>query len=346
MHNYEIVGIVICLMHSAMFSGLNLGFFGISRLRLEIQAEAGDKDAQRILYLRKDAHLLLATILWANVSSNVLLTIFTDSFLTGTLAFIVSTVAITLFGEITPQAYFSKNALRMSKFLYPFVRFYQIVLFVIAKPTALLLDHWLGKEQIVYFQEKEFIVLLRRHASERVSDVERMESLGALNFLELDDVRVDHEGEIINPASIIQLPEDNGRPVFPEMTRGFDDPFLQKINFSREKWVVITNSSNEPLLVLDTDQFLRDAIYGKDALNIYFYCHRPIVVRVAGTKLGDVLFQLKVQAEHAEDDVIDHDIILFWGQQKRIITGADILGRLFRGIAKSDRQIKSNLEKP
>jgi metal transporter CNNM len=31
--------------------------------------------------------------------------------------------------------------------------------------------------------------------------------------------------------------------------------------------------------------------------------------------------------------VIDDDTILVWAKQKRIITGADILGRLLRGIA-------------
>ena len=35
----------------------------------------------------------------------------------------------------------------------------------------------------------------------------------------------------------------------------------------------------------------------------------------------------------ARDDVIDLDLILVWGRQRRIITGADILGRLLRGIA-------------
>jgi hypothetical protein len=30
--------------------------------------------------------------------------------------------------------------------------------------------------------------------------------------------------------------------------------------------------------------------------------------------------------------VIDEDIILLWGETKRVITGADILGRLMRGI--------------
>ena len=42
---------------------------------------------------------------------------------------------------------------------------------------------------------------------------------------------------------------------------------------------------------------------------------------------------MKLKPEHAEDDVIDHDLILVWGEQKRIITGADLLGRLLRGIA-------------
>jgi metal transporter CNNM len=31
--------------------------------------------------------------------------------------------------------------------------------------------------------------------------------------------------------------------------------------------------------------------------------------------------------------VIDNDLILVWDSQKRIITGADLLGRLLRGIA-------------
>ena len=36
------------------------------------------------------------------------------------------------------------------------------------------------------------------------------------------------------------------------------------------------------------------------------------------------------------DDVIDDDLILIWTDEKRVITGADILGRLLRGIALRD----------
>jgi len=97
-------GIGLCLIHSAMFSGLNLGLFGISRLKLEIQAEAGDKDAQRILKLRRDAHFLLATLLWGNVSANVLLTLLTGSILTGVSAFLLSAVGITFFWRNYPSS--------------------------------------------------------------------------------------------------------------------------------------------------------------------------------------------------------------------------------------------------
>ena len=66
-------GITFCLSQSAIFSGLNLAFFNMSRLRLEIQVANGNKAAARILKLREDSNFLLTTILWGNVSINVLL---------------------------------------------------------------------------------------------------------------------------------------------------------------------------------------------------------------------------------------------------------------------------------
>jgi len=45
---------------------------------------------------------------------------------------------------------------------------------------------------------------------------------------------------------------------------------------------------------------------------------------------------MRVAPERPGDDVIDNDLILVWGAQKRIITGADLLGRLLRDIATVD----------
>ena len=119
------IGIFICLSQSAMFSGLNLAFFSLTRLRLEIEAEGSPMNhAKKVLAMRKDSNFLLTTILWGNVGVNVLLTLLSDSVMAGVISFVFSTVLITLFGEIVPQAYFSRNALRMASFLAPILRFY------------------------------------------------------------------------------------------------------------------------------------------------------------------------------------------------------------------------------
>lgn len=49
------IGILLCLSQSAMFSGLNLAFFSLNKLELEIEARWGNPRAQRVRALREDA---------------------------------------------------------------------------------------------------------------------------------------------------------------------------------------------------------------------------------------------------------------------------------------------------
>ena len=127
MHAVTWIVIAFCLAHSAMFSGLNLAVFNVTRLRLEVEAASGNQSATELLSLRKDSHFLLTTILWGNVAFNTLLAIMANSVLVGGLAFLFSTVVITFIGEIVPQAYFTRHALRVGAKLTPFLRFYQFV---------------------------------------------------------------------------------------------------------------------------------------------------------------------------------------------------------------------------
>jgi len=328
-----LVGIFFCLTQSAVFSGLTLGLFGLSRLKLEIEVESGNQAAAAVLDLRRDANLLLTTLLWGNVSINVLLTLLTDSVLTGLWAFFFSSVCITLFGEILPQAYFSRNALRMGILLVPVIKFYKFILYPVSKPSALLLDNWLGKEGVLYFKEEDIRIMLQKHMESRESDIGRMEGTGALNFLSIDDLPVGDEGEVVDPVSIIPLETEYDLPVFPPFQRTPEDPFLLQVQQSGKKWVIITSVDGNPRLVLNADLFLRDALFGVEPFRPYSYCHRPIVVSDSATPLGEVIQKLRVHPEHSEDDVIDNDLILCWDKKRRIITGADILGRLLRGIA-------------
>jgi hypothetical protein len=326
------IGIGFCISQSAMFSGLNLAFFSISKLSLEIESNKNNKHALKVVRLRQDSNFLLTTILWGNVGVNVLLTLLSNSVMVGVTAFIFSTFVITFLGEIIPQAYFSRHAMRIASLLSPILRFYQFLLFPIAKPSSLILDKWLGSEGIQYFQEKELQELLKIHMNAPETDIEKIEGKGALNFLAIDDLSIIEEGEPVDPESIIEIKFKNNKPIFPKIKHSCDDVFLKIIHKAQKKWTVLTDEEGVPKLTLDSDAFLRSALFAKTGYNPLNFCHRPIIFYDARTPLGEAILQLKVQPERLGDDVIDQDIILFWGEQKRIITGADILGRLLRGI--------------
>jgi metal transporter CNNM len=332
------IAIAFCIIQSAIFSGLNLAIFSISKLRLEVDAAGGNRDAISLLGLRKDSNLTLSTVLWGNVTINVLLTLLSDSVLAGIGAFAFSTFVITLFGEIIPQAYFSRHALRMAARLTPLLKVYQVLLFPVAKPTAIILNWWLGPEGITFLRERDFRAFITRHVGAAGADVGELEAIGALNFLDLDDIAVLDEGEPVDPRSVITLPIENERPMLPKFERSPNDPFLRQLDTSGKKWVIIVDGAGQPRLVLDAHHFLRDALFNEVFVDLETYWHRPIVVTDMRTPLGEVIGRMKVKPEHSEDDVIDNDLILVWGTQKRIITGADLLGRLLRGI--STREVK------
>ncbi|MBN2427830.1 MAG: DUF21 domain-containing protein [Deltaproteobacteria bacterium] len=326
------IGILFCISQSAIFSGLNLAFFGVSRLRLEVERTNGNRDAKKVLELRENSNFLLVTILWGNVGVNVLLTLLSNSVLAGVASFLFSTFVITLIGEIIPQAYFPRHALRMAALLGPALRFYQYLLYPVAKPSALLLDLWLGKESILYFREKDITEILRKHVEAEGSDIDHFEGMGAMNFLAIDDMLVINQGEVVDPGSLVSLEDRGGKLSFPLFKRSADDPFIQAVAKSGKKWVILTDLQNQPRFALDSDKFLREALLGGLSFSSWQCCHSPIIIEDQTISLGDVILEMKNRSTRADDGAIDKDIVLFWGDEKRIMTGADILGRLLKGV--------------
>ncbi len=332
MDNIIWAGIVLCLCHSAMFSGLNLAFFSLSRLRLEAESAAGNKAAQKILALREDSNFLLTTILWGNVGINVLLTLLSNSVMAGVAAFAFSTVVITFAGEIMPQAYFSRRAMTMASLLSPVLRFYQYVLYPVAKPSAWMLDKWLGAERVVYLQEQQLKGVIEQHIVSDHAEIDFIEGRGALNFLDIDDVPIQDEGEAVDPSSIIALPVKVDLPILPQV-ESLNDPFVLHVNASGRKWTIITDNDGKPQLLLDADSYLRALMTDPADVDAYAHCHRPIVIRDPTSPLGHVILALKQGMQAKSDAAIEKDIVLLWtDERKQIITGADLLGRLLRGI--------------
>jgi hypothetical protein len=191
----------------------------------------------------------------------------------------------------------------------------------------------LGKESAQFFSEENIGLFIKRHMQDTKSEIEHTEGLGAINFLMLDDRKVWEEGEVVTPQSIISLSSKNGQLYFPKFELNHNDPFVHNINVSGEKWVVFTDEFDEPKLVLDADGYLRSEVLGKKGDTLESYCHKPILVDNINENLGAVIKMMRKGINEDSDLPIEKDVVLLWKKEnKRVITGADLFGRLLKGM--------------
>lgn len=164
--------VIVLIAFSALFSGLTLGFFSLNRDDLERKSKLGDVQAQKVYKLRKDGNLLLCTLLIGNVAINSALSIFLGSIASGVVAGVIATGLIVVFGEIIPQAVFSRFALKLGARLSGLVRIFIVIFYIFTKPLALLLDKVLGEEIPTIYTKHELIEIIEEHNSSKDSDVD------------------------------------------------------------------------------------------------------------------------------------------------------------------------------
>ena len=108
---WRIVLIIVLIIMSAFFSGLNLGYLGLDPKYLELlqigpfESKHDEKlaaYAKKILPLRKRGNLLLSTILLGNIAVNSALAILMAEFTSGLVGLVISTFIIVIVGEIVP----------------------------------------------------------------------------------------------------------------------------------------------------------------------------------------------------------------------------------------------------
>ena len=177
-------------------------------------------------------------------------------------------------------------------------------------------------------------MFIKKHVEDHGNEIGHIEGTGAINFLILDDQNITDEGEVINPESIISLPTESDVPIFPEYLPHVADEFIQRFQKIEEKWAIFTNEKHEPVLVLDVDGFIRSDVFSGLNQGILAFCHKPLVIIDSTVDLESVVKTLKSTAEVSSDSPIKMDVVLYWGKDgnKRIITGADLFGRLLKGI--------------
>ncbi len=168
-----LIGIVITLMFSAMFSGMEIAFISAGKLNVEIQKNKGSRRGKLIADFYEDPNSFISTML---VGNNIMLVFFTIltaiaiedrikaflepnvipsllEFSTLMMMTLLTTIIVLIFGEFLPKVFFRLFADKILIFLaYP-ITFFRIILNPISWVMVKLSD-WLIRK-IVKEEEKE-----------------------------------------------------------------------------------------------------------------------------------------------------------------------------------------------
>lgn len=146
----QVLLLLVLLILSGLFSGLNLGLMALDKTELKIVSNTGSPSERRyaraIEPVRRHGNFLLCTLLLGNVLVNSTLTILLDELSSGLVAVIGSTAGIVVFGEIIPQAICSRHGLAIGARTVWLVRVFMVLTGPASYPISKVLDLLLGEE--------------------------------------------------------------------------------------------------------------------------------------------------------------------------------------------------------
>jgi len=189
---------VVGLRLSAFFSGVETGFYRVSFLRLSIDAQAGDRSAQRIMNFASDPSSFVATTLVGNNVANYLTTLAiglsiavvadASSGWREILATLLLSPVIFLFGELIPKNLYYRAPLRLLRrdisWLVFFDRLFRVFSFPlvgIAKLIERLAGPRRGPLEPVLGRSRLAQVLNRGHQEGLLTDVQNRLVDGLMN---------------------------------------------------------------------------------------------------------------------------------------------------------------------
>lgn len=200
-----ICGIILCIIFSALFSASEMALSSANKVRIENDAEAGNKRAASTLKLIENFDDSLGAILIGNnlvniaasSISSVLVILLTGSDDLTWVATIVITVLVIFFGETIPKITAKQNATRFSLKITPFVRFLSIVLMPLVKAVVWLVNLLTPKKELEEDEDdedesiEELATIIETAEDEGVLDEDQKELLiAAIDFADISAYEV------------------------------------------------------------------------------------------------------------------------------------------------------------
>ncbi len=167
-----VLEVFLLVLASAVCSGLNIALMSLDLPDLRRKAKIGNRAAKRVLPLRERTHLTLAAILLTNVAAVSATSLVLEQRLNGWAAGGISTLLIVVFGEIMPQALFSKNALAWTNAFAPLLRAMIAFTYILSKPLQLLLDKLFPRQRARLQSRQELGLLVNEHLVSEASELD------------------------------------------------------------------------------------------------------------------------------------------------------------------------------
>ena len=224
METYIII-MVICLIMSAYFSATETAFSCANKTRLRALAEKGNKKAELAVKLADKYDRLISTILIGNNIVNILLAslgtiVFTRHFgedLGATISTVVITIAVLIFGEITPKSIANDFPEKFAMFSAPLIR----SLIWILMPISFIFSLWKKLVNLIVrvkddddnMAQEELLMMVDE--AEQEGDIDTDEGDLLRNAIEFSDLKA--EDILTHRVDLEALPVDSKKSEIAQM---------------------------------------------------------------------------------------------------------------------------------
>ena len=330
-----IIVMIVLVLFSGFFSSAETAFSSLNKVKLKSMAAGGrsKKRIERALALSEDYDIVLSTILIGNNLVNIACTSIAALVFTGffgekwgaTIATVVMTVTVLIFGEVTPKSIAKEKAESYAVLIAPIIKFFIIIF----SPLNLFFRIWSKLISKIFRIKKVSIVTeeeLKSYVNEAHSggEIDENESKLIHSSIEFDDIDV---SDIITPR--VDVAAVSKYASFAEIEKVFKEN-----NFSRL-----------PVYINDIDHIVglihhRDFEAARERnLKSLRTILKPVTTVSPDTKISKLLRILQKNKTHLAV-VVDE-----FGGTEGIVTLEDILEELVGEIWDEHDEVSVDIEK-
>ena len=359
------IAIIILIFFSAYFSATETAFTSLNRIKIKNLANDGDKRAEKVLELSEKYDKLLTTILVGNNIVNITMTaIATVMFVNlyhkygATIATIVITVIVLIFGEITPKNIAKVRSEEFSMFSAPIISFFMVIL----TPINFIFTKWKHFITRVFdLDEEETItddeILTMVEEAETVGGIDENRSELIQNAIEFDELTAE---DVMTPRpEMVAIDIECSKEELAEIFRDTGYSRIPVYEEEIDKIIGVINQKDFHNYILGTNktiaEYIKPVVFVAETMNVFellrkmqqLKTHMAIVIDEYGGTSGlvtmeDMIEELVGEIYDEHDAIASKEIIPLQNGSYRVQAGANLEKILdFFGIEEENNEVNT-----